>query len=72
MHNEFTAVLAPAPEGGYAAYCLEVPAVGEGETVEECRQNLREAILLMLADRRETERQEAPPSAWEERLAVVE
>ena len=56
MHNEFTAVIAPAPEGGYAAYCLEIPAVGEGETLEECRQNLREAILLMLTDRRETER----------------
>src|SRR5687767_1345113 len=54
MHNEFTAVIAPAPEGGYAAYCLEIPAVGEGETLEECRQNLREAILLMLTDRRET------------------
>ena len=72
MHNEFTAMIAPAPEGGYAAYCLEVPAVGEGETVEECRQNLREAILLMLTDRRETERKEAAPGAWEERLAVVE
>jgi predicted RNase H-like HicB family nuclease len=72
MHNEFTAVIAPAPEGGYVAYCLEVPAVGEGETVEECRQKLREAILLMLTDRRETERLEAPSGAWEERLAVVE
>ena len=71
MHNEFTAVIAPAPEGGYAAYCLEIPAVGEGETLEECRQNLREAILLMLTDRRETERKEAPPGAWEERLEVV-
>lgn len=72
MHNEFTAVIALPPEGGYAAYCLEIPAVGEGETVEECRQNLRKAILLMLMDRRETERQEAPPGAWEECLAVVE
>jgi len=71
MHNEFTAVIAPAPEGGYAAYCLEIPAVGEGETLEECRQNLREAILLMLTDRRETGCQEAPPGAWEERLEVV-
>jgi predicted RNase H-like HicB family nuclease len=63
--------LPQAPEGGYAAYCLEIPAVGEGETLEECRQNLREAILLMLTDRRETERKEAVPGAWEERLEVV-
>lgn len=72
MHNECTAIIAPAPEGGYTGYCLEIPAVGEGETVEECRQNLREAILLMLTDRREAERQDAPPDAWEERLEVVE
>ena len=72
MHNEFTAVIAPAPEGGYAAYCLKIPAVGEGETLAECRQNLREAILLMLTDRRETERKEAPPGAWVEHLEVVE
>jgi predicted RNase H-like HicB family nuclease len=72
MHNEFTAVIAPAPEGDYAAYCLEIPAVGEGETLAACRQNLREAMLLMLTDRRETERKEAPPGAWEERLEVVE
>jgi predicted RNase H-like HicB family nuclease len=72
MHNEFTAVIAPAPEGGYAAYCLEIPAVGEGEALAECRQNLREAILLMLTDRRETERKEAPPGAWVEHLEVVE
>jgi hypothetical protein len=26
----------------------------------------------MLTDRRETERKEAPPGAWEERLEVVE
>jgi len=72
MHNEFTAVIAPAPEGGYASYCLEIPAVGEGETLEECRQNLREVILLMLTDRRETERKEAPSGAWEEPLEEVE
>ena len=72
MRNEFTAVIAPAPEGGYAAYCLEIPAVGEGETLEECRENLREAILLMLADRRETERKEASADAWEECIEVLE
>lgn len=71
MHNDFTAIIAPAPEGGYASYCLEIPAVGEGETVEACRQNLWEAILLMLTDRRETERQAAPPGAWAERLQVM-
>jgi len=54
VHNEFTAVIERAPEGGYWAYCPEIPgANGQGETVEECRANLREAIRLILEDRRE-------------------
>ncbi len=70
MKNQFTAVFASADEGGYWAYCLEIPAVGQGETVEECQQNLREAILLMLLDRREEERQEAPTGSWEQVIEV--
>ncbi|HEX3627626.1 MAG TPA: type II toxin-antitoxin system HicB family antitoxin [Verrucomicrobiae bacterium] len=36
-------------EGGYWATCLEVPgANGQGETREECLQNLKEAIQLLL------------------------
>ena len=54
MKNEFTAVLEPAEEGGYFAYCPEVPeANGQGETREEALDNLREAIALVLDDRRE-------------------
>jgi predicted RNase H-like HicB family nuclease len=54
MRNEFTAVIEQASEGGYWAYCPEIPgANGQGETVDECRQNLREAIALILQDRRE-------------------
>ena len=54
MKNEFTAVLEPAEEGGYFAYCPEVPeANGQGETEEETLDSLREAIALVLEDRRE-------------------
>lgn len=31
MQGQFTAVIAPAEEGGYYAYCLEIPAVGAGQ-----------------------------------------
>ena len=54
MKNEFTAVLEPAEEGGYFAYCPEVPeANGQGETREETLDDLRDAISLVLEDRRE-------------------
>lgn len=53
MKAEFTAIIEAAPEGGYWAFCPEVPgANGQGETVEEAKENLREAIVLILEDRK--------------------
>jgi predicted RNase H-like HicB family nuclease len=41
-------------EGGFWATCLEVPgANGQGETKDECLQNLSEAVKLLLDDERE-------------------
>ena len=54
MKNEFTAVVEPADEGGFFAYCPELPeANGQGETRDETLANLRESIALVLEDRRE-------------------
>jgi predicted RNase H-like HicB family nuclease len=52
MKGELTAVIEPAPEGGYWAICLELPgANGQGETVEEARMDLLAAVELLLVDR---------------------
>ena len=49
MHNEFTAIVEKDGDW-YIAYCPEIPgANGQGRTAEECRQNLAEAIALILA-----------------------
>ncbi len=54
MKAEFTAIIDKAPEGGYWAICPEIPgANGQGETIEEAKANLKEAIELILQDRRE-------------------
>ena len=54
MKAEFTAIIDEAPEGGYWAICPEIPgANGQGETREEAKENLREAIALILEDRLE-------------------
>ena len=53
-HVKFTAVFEPVTEGGYAAYIEEIPGVNtQGETLEEARENLREALELVLEVRRE-------------------
>lgn len=71
MHNEFTAIIESAPEGGYFAYCPEIAgANGQGETIEECRQNLAEAIALILADRREEGLRGAPEDAIRQVVSI--
>ncbi|MEX0687909.1 MAG: type II toxin-antitoxin system HicB family antitoxin [Pirellulales bacterium] len=54
MKAEFTAIIEVAPEGGFWAWCPEIHgANGQGETVDEAKDSLREAIELILEDRRE-------------------
>ena len=49
MTQTFTAVYEPAEEGGYVAFVEEVPgAISQGETLDEARENLKEALELML------------------------
>ncbi|HUS93295.1 MAG TPA: type II toxin-antitoxin system HicB family antitoxin [Phycisphaerae bacterium] len=43
-----TAELIPEPEGGYTVYCPELDIYTQGETEEECLDNLREAAELHL------------------------
>ena len=57
MNLTLSAVYEEVPEsegGGYVAYTEELPgAISEGDTLEEARENLRDAIELLLeADRR--------------------
>ena len=45
-----TAVLIPAPEGGFTALNPETGSTSQGETVEEAVANLREATELYLEE----------------------
>ncbi len=47
MKAEFTAIIEAAPEGGYWAICPEVPgANGQGETIKETKNNLRQGYRV--------------------------
>ena len=49
----FTAVFEEAEEGGYIAFAEELPGANtQGETLDEARENLREAIELVLETNR--------------------
>ena len=63
----FTAVFTRAPEGGYTALVAEIPgAISEGESLEEARENLTDALRMVLECNREISRQDEPASAIRE------
>ena len=47
---ELSAVLTPAPEGGFVALNPETGTTSQGENVEEALANLREATELYLEE----------------------
>jgi len=70
MRNEFTAIV--EQDGPwFIAYCAEVPgANGQGRTREECLANLKEAIALVLEQRREDSLRAMPLDAKQELVVV--
>ncbi|MEK8018156.1 MAG: type II toxin-antitoxin system HicB family antitoxin [Candidatus Parabeggiatoa sp.] len=70
MHNEFTAIIEP-DEPGYIAYCPEIPgANGQGKSIEECKNNLTEAIALIIEDRREDSLRGVPKNAIRDKVTM--
>lgn len=70
MTNEFTAVIERDGDW-FIAFCPEVPgANGQGATKEECLENLREAIALILDDRRQDALRGVPDDAIREIITV--
>jgi len=71
MKAEFTAIIEAVPEGGYWAICPEVlGANGQGETIDETKNNLREAIELILEDRKADILRGLPDDAIQEKVLI--
>ena len=71
MNTSITAIIEKAPEGGYWAICPEVPgANGQGETVEEAKKNLKEAVALILEDRLADIKRGLPNDVIQETIAI--
>src|SRR5947199_770758 len=61
---KLTAVFEPAKEGGYTCFVEEIPAaISQGETIEEAKANLLDALKLVLECQREL-------AAWRSRHLV--
>lgn len=52
--EKYTAIFERGDDDWWVATCLEMPeAITQGETIEEARENLRDAIQLIFEVRRE-------------------
>jgi predicted RNase H-like HicB family nuclease len=71
MKGELIAIIEAAPEGGYWAICPEVPgANGQGETVSEAKESLKEAVALILEDRIDDIKRGLPADAIIDAIAI--
>ena len=70
MRHQFTATI-EKDEDWYIAYCPEIlGANGQGRTIEECKQSLSEAMVLIVEDRLEDALRGLPEDAFREMVAV--
>lgn len=71
MKGQLTAIIEKAPEGGYWAICPEVPgANGQGETIEETKESLREAVSLIIEDRLADIKRGLPDDVIQDTIAI--
>jgi predicted RNase H-like HicB family nuclease len=70
MLGHFTAIYEKG-EKYYIGYCPEIPgANGQGETLEECRESLKEAVKLILQDRLEDALRGIPDDVIREKVVI--
>ena len=69
---KLTAVFEPAPEGGYTCHFEELPEVfSEGETLDEAKANLLDALAQVLEYHREEARKTTVPGSVREELQLA-
>jgi predicted RNase H-like HicB family nuclease len=67
MKHRFHSIIRPRTDGSYVGWVEEIPGtVTRGRSLEECRANLRDALMLMI----ETNRSEA--RLWADRSCLSE
>jgi predicted RNase H-like HicB family nuclease len=69
---KLTAAFIPDLGGGFTAVVEEIPgAISEGETIEQARENLKDALRLVLESNRDISREEQPPKSLREALELT-
>jgi predicted RNase H-like HicB family nuclease len=68
-----TGVFEPAKEGGYTCFVEEIPAaISQGETLEEAKANLLDALKLVLECQRDFASRNLSPNAVRQEIELVQ
>lgn len=66
---KLTGVFVPEAEGGFSCYVEEIPgAISQGETIEEAKANLLEALQLVVECQRELAERDLAPGSIKQTL----
>ena len=72
LRLKLTAVFEPAPEGGFTCHFDELPEVfSEGETLEQAKANLLDALAQVMEYHREEARKNPIPGATREEFQLA-
>lgn len=71
MKQRYHTIIKPETNGWWVGWVEEIPgAISQGRSLDECRHNLRDALMLMLETHRDEARQCLDRSCIEEPIEV--
>ena len=71
MKQCYHTIIKPEPNGWFVGWVEEVPgAISQGRSLEECRQNLRDSLELIVETHRDEARIGLDPSCIQESIEI--
>ena len=71
MKQRYHTIIKPQRTGWFVGWVEEVPGtITHGKSLDECRENLREALQLMIETHRDEARQALDPSCIQESIEI--
>lgn len=71
MKQCFHTIFRPDSRGKFVGWVEEIPGtITHGESLEQCRENLKESLLLMLQTHRDEARMGLRPGCIEEQMEI--
>lgn len=71
MKQRYHTIIKPEPNGWFVGWVEEIPgAITQGRSLDECRENLREALKLMVETHRDEARAGLDRSCIQEAIEI--